>query len=397
MPKTSHPAKRPHGTPQATADEPGHHSADGRNVIGLSGGRAGSDIFFAAVQMSRMPMCLTDPRQPDNAIVFCNQAFEQLTGYTQAEIVGRNCRFLQGERTDPATVAEIRRALDAREDVHLELVNYRKDGSAFWNALFISPVVDTKGELVYHFASQLDVTRRREAEAVLQQSQRLETLGSMASNVAHEFNNLMTIVLGNLEQLEREQDGDRRLRQIERASWGAQRASKLTHQMLSFSRRQFHDDRTLDLGEALSGCDAILDQMAGSAGRVRLHLARERLAASLDASQLEMALLNLVRNAADAAHDAGGEIEISTRARLLEERGSQEAVEVAVRDTGIGMSPDIARRATEPFFTTKEVGRGTGLGLSMVKGFVEQSGGKLELETRPGEGTTIRMVFPRVA
>ena len=211
-----------------TLGEPGHHSTGGRNVIAARAAQAGSDIFFAAVQMSRMPMCLTDPGQPDCPIVFCNQAFEQLTGYSQAEIIGRNCRFLQGELTDPATVAEIRRVLAAREDVHLELLNSRRHGSRFWNALFISPVFDTSGELVYFFASQLDVTRRREAEAIMQQSQRLETLGSMASSLAHEFNNLMTIVLANLERLEAETAGERRERQIERARWGAQRAARLT-------------------------------------------------------------------------------------------------------------------------------------------------------------------------
>ena len=377
-------------TPEAgvTGGEQGHHSTGGRNVIGSSAAQAGPDIFFAAVQMSRMPMCLTDPKLPDEPIVFCNQAFEQLTGYTQADIVGHNCRFLQGERTDPATVAEIRRALDAHEDVHVELLNYRRDGSSFWNALFISPVFDTAGELVYFFASQLDVTRRREAEAMMHQSQRLETLGLMASSLAHEFNNLMTIVLANLERLEGETAAERRGRQIERAKWGAQRAARLTDQMLSFARRQFHDDRVQDVGANLAARDTILDRMAGPEVRVRLDLEPGRLLANLDASQLEMAVLNLVRNAADASRQ-GEEVVVSTR-----RRGSE--VEVAVADTGSGMNAEVAKRATEPFFTTKEVGHGTGLGLSMVKGFVEQSCGRLVLDTRAGVGTTVRLLFPLV-
>ncbi len=256
--------------PSFTTPEDGHHILDGRNVIAAGRGHGGTDIFFAAVQMSRMPMCLTDPNRDDDPIIFCNQAFEALTGYGQDEIVGKNCRFLQGPTTDAAHVAEIRRALAGGEDVHLELMNYRKDGSSFWNALFISPVVDTEGRLVYHFASQLDVTRRREAEAVMQQSQRLETLGSMASSLAHEFNNLMTIVLANLERLETEADAGRRARQIERAGWGARRAARLTDQMLSFARRQFHDDRVVDINATLANCDAILDQMAGTTVGVRL-------------------------------------------------------------------------------------------------------------------------------
>ena len=387
--------------PLVAPDAVGHHSSGGRNVIASGGQAAGTskigqtDIFFAAVQMSRMPMVLSDPHQPDNPIVFCNQAFELLTGYSQDEIVGRNCRFLQGAGTDPEAIAEIRRALRGSSDVHLELMNYRKDGTPFWNALFISPVIDTSGALVYHFASQLDVTRRRDAEAVLQQSQRMETLGAMASSLAHEFNNLMTIVLANLERLAVEPSGERRTKQIERASWGARRASKLTDQMLSFARRQFHDDKLLDVNETLANCDSILDQMAGSTVEVKLDLAPEPLVTSLDASQLEMALLNLVRNAADAV-PPGSSIGVSTRLRPPAGPDDVPAIEIAVSDRGSGMDAEVARRATEPFFTTKALGKGTGLGLSMVKGFVEQSRGSFELESEPGVGTTIRLVFPRI-
>ena len=382
------------GEPDLNTPESGHHITEGRNIISSAGSQGGTDIFFAAVQMSRMPMCLTDPHKDDNPIIFCNQAFEQLTGYGQNEIIGRNCRFLQGPETDPAAVVEIRRQLLRQEDVHLELMNYRKDGSSFWNALFISPVADTTGRLVYYFASQLDVTRKREAEAVLQQSQRMETLGAMASSLAHEFNNLMTIVMANLERIGTEVDGARRAKQIERATWGTRRAAKLTDQMLSFARRQFHENQTLDINETLANCDSILDQMAGADINVVLDLADEPLMVSLDASQLEMALLNMVRNAADAA-PAGSRIAIATRARRYDGPATGPAVEIAVADDGCGMSPEVARRATEPFFTTKSLGKGTGLGLSMVKGFVEQSNGKLEIDTAPGVGTTIRLIFPQ--
>jgi PAS domain S-box-containing protein len=355
--------------------------------------RGGSDIFLAAIQASRTPMCLTDPHQADHPIVFCNRAFERLTGYDREEILGRNCRFLQGEDTDDAARAEIRRGLSAGGEIHLELLNYRKDGSSFWNALSIGPVADRDGTLVYHFATLLDVTRRREAEAVMQQSARLDTIGAMASGLAHEFNNLMTVVLANLERLSSEDDAGRRAMQIERAIWGAERATRLTDQMLSFARRQFHDDRTVDINATLANCDAILDQMAGPDVRVRLALANEPLLASVDASQLEMALLNLVRNAADAV-TAGSEIAIATRSRPYDDSACVPAVEICIADHGTGMSPEVAQRALEPFFTTKPPGKGTGLGLAMVKGFVEQSGGKLEMQTAPGTGTSIRLVFP---
>jgi PAS domain S-box-containing protein len=383
------------GHPAISSGEPrGHNISDGRNVIPAERGHAGSDIFFAAVQMSRMPMILTDPHQPDNPIIFANQAFETLTGYGQSELLGRNCRFLQGSGTDPETIALIRQHLATRADVHEDIFNYRKDGSGFWNALFISPVFDPEGELLYFFASQLDVTRRREAEAVLQQAQRLETLGAMASSVAHEFNNLMTIALGSLRQLERDLPADEEQRiRLDRAQWAIGQAGRLTQQMLSFAHRQFHDDQLRDVNEIISNFDAILRQMTGKAVILTLQLAHSPMMVMIDASQFEMALLNLVRNAAVAMPE-GGALLIQTRTSAPLEGKKGGTVEVVIRDEGTGMAPEVMRRATEPFFTTKPQGAGTGLGLSMVKGFVEQSGGQMLIASQPTVGTTITLRFP---
>jgi signal transduction histidine kinase len=240
------------------------------------------------------------------------------------------------------------------------------------------------------------VTRRREAEAVVQQSHRMEALGAMASGMAHEFNNLMTIVLASLERAAEERDDAKRYRQIERANWGAQRAARLTSQMLSFARRQFHDNKVIEVGELLRDFDNILDQMAGDGIRVTLDVPVERLLVEIDAGQMELALLNLVRNAADAM-PKGGEIIMRARPRTLAIEDGGDVVEIAVIDAGTGMAEAVARRAIEPFFTTKESGKGTGLGLSMVNGFAEQSGGKLQIDTTPGMGTAIRLIFPRIA
>ncbi|NOG72248.1 PAS domain-containing protein [Roseicella sp. DB1501] len=343
--------------------------------------------------MSRMPMILTDPSDENNPIIFCNRAFEMLTGYEQSEILGRNCRFLQGPDTDPMAVAHIRNGIARHEDVHQDIFNYRKDGSGFWNALFISPVFGPSGEVLYFFASQLDVTRRHEAEAVLQQAQRLETLGSMASSIAHEFNNLMTIVLGSLSQLEKSiAPGSRDRQRLDRAKWAGGQAGRLTQQMLSFARRQFHDNKLLDINHVVGGIDAILRQMAGASIVMTVDLTPRPLMVEIDANQLEMALLNLVRNAADAM-PRGGPLVIGTRAVDGDASGPT-AVELLVRDQGTGMTADVARRATEPFFTTKALGRGTGLGLSMVKGFVEQSGGSVRIASELGQGTTVTLSFP---
>ena len=136
-----------------TGNRPSHHWKS--STVAEPGLEQRGTVFFAALQMTRMPMILTDPRQDDNPIVFANKAFLDLTGYEESEIIGRNCRFLQGADTDRAAVADLRDAVARREAISLEILNYKRDGSAFWNAVFIAPVFDDHGELIYFFASQL--------------------------------------------------------------------------------------------------------------------------------------------------------------------------------------------------------------------------------------------------
>ena len=236
-------------------------------------------------------MILSDPHQDDCPIIFCNRAFEKLTGYGQDDIVGHNCRFLQGQGTPtPRRFDRIRTAIRKREDVHEEVFNYRKDGSGLLERPLHQPGVRHGGRTaVFSSPASWDVTRRHEAEAVLQQAQRLETLGAMASGVAHEFNNLMTVVLGSLAQLERGiAEGSRERERLDRAKWAASQAGRLTQQMLSFARRQFHDNQTLDLNRLLADFDAILRQMAGNGVDLRLELCPEPLMVELDSSQTEM-------------------------------------------------------------------------------------------------------------
>lgn len=380
------------GVAAGTADtDQGHHIEDGRNVVSGDPGSGGQDVFHAAVQMSRMPMCLADPHAHDCPLVFVNRAFERLTGYSKEDVLGRNCRFLQGDGSAGPAVDAIADAIKHEQDISVEILNYRKDGSQFWNALYLSPVFNEAGKLLYFFASQLDVTRRRQAEAVLQRSQRMEAMGSMAASVAHEINNLMTVVAGSLEQAGMHPSSTTQVKQIDRANWGVEQTSRLVQQMLSFSRRQFHNTRPADLGSLVRGMDSLLTQVAGAGIRLDIQLAAEPLPILIDVGQLELALLNLVRNAVDAM-PSGGTLTVGTRARGGQDAGRMAVVSVS--DTGVGMTPDVHRQATEPFFTTKDRGKGTGLGLSMVQGFVDQSDGQLEIRSHSGHGTRVAMLFP---
>lgn len=148
--------------------ERGSTSQDAREAGDrLVSAHASEDPFAAAFKATRMPMIITDPRQDDNPIIFCNHAFNELTGYSNAELIGRNCRLLQGPESDPAAIAKLREAVETEQNVSIDIVNYRKDGSQFWNALFVSPVRDDKGEVIYFFASQLDFTNIKSKEAEL--------------------------------------------------------------------------------------------------------------------------------------------------------------------------------------------------------------------------------------
>jgi PAS domain S-box-containing protein len=357
-----------------------------------------SGVFFAAIEMTRMPMILADPNLPDTPIAFANKAFLDLTGYEEDEILGRNCRFLQGAQTDREVVAELRDAVENRRSIAVEILNYRRDGSPFWNAVFIGPVYDVQGKLLYFFASQLDVTRRRNTEQSYRQAQKMESIGQLTAGLAHDFNNLLQVVNGNLELLAGRTEDERSRRYVANARSAAERGAKLTRQLLAFARKTRLEPRAVDLTAVVNDFVEVMESSVNKQVELHLSLRRGLPAVVLDPDQFEMALLNIVNNARDAM-PKGGVITISTRPLQLARGASGDLapgdyVALDVVDEGEGMRPEVIERATEPFFTTKEVGKGTGLGLAMATGFVRQSRGRLEIESEPGKGTMIRMLFP---
>lgn len=356
-------------------------------------------VFFAAIEMTRMPMILTDPNLPDNPIAFANKAFLDLTGYEEAEVLGRNCRFLQGAQTDRDSVAELRDAIERRQSIAIEILNYKPDGTPFWNAVFIGPVYDTSGNLLYFFASQLDVTRRRESEQASQQAQKMEAIGQLTAGLAHDFNNLLQVVGGNLELLGSRIEDEKQRSYLDRARGAAERGAKLTGQLLAFARKTRLTPQAIDVNDCLH---AFADMVESSLGtRVELHLSLRRSLpkAVLDPEQFEMAILNIALNARDAMPN-GGLLTISTAKMHLNgdapARGLTPGDYIAIElvDEGEGMADHVIARAAEPFFTTKATGKGTGLGLAMATGFVQQSRGRMEIESKVGEGTTVRLLFP---
>lgn len=369
-----------------------------------------SDIFFAAVETARMPMIVTDPHQPDNPIVFANPAFLRMTGYSPEEILGTNCRLLQGPETDPAAIDEIREAIRSERELATEILNYKKDGSSFWNALFISPVYNKQGDLAYFFGSQLDVSRRRDAEDALRQAHKMEALGQLTGGIAHDFNNLLQIMVGYLDLMESrlarpELDRERMDRELRNVRSAVDRASTLTQQLLAFARKQKLDGRIVNMNELLQNVAELAERTTGDQTELRWIFADDLWNCRVDVNQAELAVLNIVTNARDATRGSEQKlVSIETRnvAVRIEEQSAYENlvpgnyVCVAVTDTGIGIPADMIARVMDPFFTTKDQGKGTGLGLSMVYGFAKQSGGAVRIYSEDGHGTTVRLYFPAV-
>ena len=248
-----------------------------------------------------------------------------------------------------------------------------------------------------------DITEQRELEQRLRQSQRLEAIGQLTGGIAHDFNNLLTVIIGNAEMLALRLETDDSLRPLaELTLAAAERGADLTHRLLAFARRQPLEPKTADVNLLLGNMDALLRRTLDEQIELRWVGAKRLCKAFIDASQLEAAVLNLCINARDAS-PKGGHITVETASVTLDDAYASKHLEVtpgeyvmiAVSDNGTGMTPDVLARAFEPFFTTKSHGQGSGLGLSMVHGFVKQSGGHVKIYTELGHGTSVKLYLPR--
>ena len=359
---------------------------------------AAGDLFFPALAAARLPAVVTDPHQPGEPIVFVNRAFLAMTGHAAEDVLGGHWDLLHGPDTDPATVAEIRRASAQEQDVEVEVLNYRKDGSSFWNQLSISPVRDRAGTVIYRLASLTDVSRRRDAEEGLRQAQKMEALGQLTGGIAHDFNNLLQVIVGYMDAMKPRlaEHQDRFVqRGLVRVTEAAERGARLTQQLLAFARKQRLEGRPLSLNALVDAATGPARALLGPDVELELEIEPELWTVRVDPAQAELALSNVLANARDAM-PAGGRVTIRTFNQPPAEATGGEGFSYAglsVTDTGEGMEPDVLARVMEPFFTTKDQGKGTGLGLSMVYGFMKQSGGTAQIASNPGEGTTVRLLF----
>ncbi|MEA2985162.1 MAG: hypothetical protein QOD94_1416, partial [Alphaproteobacteria bacterium] len=335
---------------------------------------------------------------PDGRIEQVSDAWLDLLGYYRDEVVGRRLTdFMTAESQASPDLLQ-----GDVEDAECHLV--KKSGEVI-DVMLSARAERVEGRAVRTLSGLIDVTAHKRAEDALRQAQKMEAVGQLTGGIAHDFNNLLTIVLGNLEMAARaikEGRPERLARMIDAARLGASRGATLTQRLLAFSRRQPLQPQLVDLSSLVGGMMELFKRSVGESIALRADLKDGLWRTKVDPNQLESALLNLVINSRDAM-PGGGTIIIETEnvslsrseLRAFPDVTPGPYLMVAVRDTGIGMPPQVKARAFEPFFTTKDIGQGTGLGLSMVYGFVKQSGGHVVIGSEVNVGTTIRIYLPR--
>ncbi|PZQ50250.1 MAG: hybrid sensor histidine kinase/response regulator, partial [Phenylobacterium zucineum] len=354
---------------------------------------------------------------------FVNKAYVEFAGLDYEAAVTMDWRT----RLYPEDLPDILKAQvqgeASRKPFQLEGRYRRGDGEWRWLKSFSRPRFDASGAFVGFIGIAFDTTDAKQAEAkltginelleervaaavaerdaaqaALLQAQKLEAIGQLTGGVAHDFNNLLTVIIGALDVVERHpEDERRRARMISAALAAARRGEKLTQHLLAFARRQPLKPEVCRVDRLIAESEGLLKRALGDAYTFTLRLGGGVRSARIDAGQFEAALLNMVVNARDAT-PPGGEVIIESRpVTLTRKQGELEPgryLRVAVRDTGMGMDAATIARAVEPFFTTKAPGEGTGLGLSQVYGFARQSGGSVDIESKPGQGASVALLLP---
>jgi PAS domain S-box-containing protein len=346
---------------------------------------------------------IIDPAQPGHPVIYVNPAFERITGYGREDILGMNWGLCPEAGNNSAGRAEIEIAIREQRPRLVELLGYRKDGTSFWASLSLAPIRTAEGRLTHFVGVVTDVSEQKRLEAQLRQSQKMEAIGRLAGGVAHDFNNVLTVILGYSDMLlQKLTPGDASRAPIEEISKAGQRAASLTNQLLAFSRKQVLTPVALNLNTLVADMDKMLRRLIGEDIELTTSLDPALQPAKVDPGQVQQVLMNLVVNARDAMPN-GGKLTIKTAnvdfdASYAVERPELQPgsyVLVAVSDTGCGMDEATKARIFEPFFTTREPGMGTGLGLATVYGIIKQSGGYIYVNSQPGRGSTFRIYFPR--
>jgi PAS domain S-box-containing protein len=371
-----------------------------RDITARKRAEADHQRLATAIEQAAEVVVVTDR---DGSIVYVNPAFEAVTGYSRAEVLGHNPRLLKSGAQSEGFYRALWETISSGKNWHGRIVNKKKDGTLYTEDATISPVRDPAGAITSYVAVKRDITPDLALEAQFLQAQKMEGIGRLAGGIAHDFNNLLSVILSCTAFVaEGLREGDPLLDDLLEVTKAGERAAGLTRQLLAFSRKQVLQPEPLDLNRIAAGIEKMLDRILGEDIELHLTLAADLGRTMADPGQIEQVIMNLAVNARDAMPEGGLlTIETSNVELDAEYAASHMAVKpgpyvmLAVTDTGCGIDEQTKGRIFEPFFTTKEPGKGTGLGLSTVYGIVKQTGGTVWVYSEPGRGTTFKVYLPR--
>lgn len=356
--------------------------------------------LMAAIEQTSDIIVITDS---DGIIQYVNQAFETITGYCREEAIGMNPRILKSGQQGNAFYDQMWATISNGRTWRGRIVNKRKDGTLYTEEATISPVRDSMGKIVNYVSSKRDITEQLRLEDQFQQAQKMESVGRLAGGVAHDFNNMLGVILGYTEiALMDVSPGTPMHANLTEIYNAARRSSDLTRQLLAFARKQTIAPKVLDLNVTVDGMLKMLHRIIGEDIELAWIPGSDLWHVKMDPTQIDQILANLCVNARDAI-SVVGKITIETENISLDETycANQigtvpgEYVMLAVSDNGCGIDSEAQKLLFEPFFTTKEIGKGTGLGLSTVYGIVKQNNGFLNVYSELGQGTTFKIYIPR--
>ena len=356
--------------------------------------------LITALEQAAESVVITDSH---GNIEYVNPAFELISGYKKEEVVGKNPRFLKSEKHNSDFYESLWATISNGNVWKGRFVNKKKDGSLYDEDATISPILNGNGEIVNYVALKRDITKEKKLEHQLRQSQKMQTIGTLAGGIAHDFNNILAPLFGYTEMLLQDlPQGSPEHDDLKQVLKAATRAKNLVNQILTFSRQGDSERHPLYIHLIIKETIQLLKSSLPATINISSNIKNDCEMVMADATQIHQVIMNLCTNAFHAMQENGGTMEIKLDSVEFDAHNSGQFenlsegayIRLSIRDTGHGMEKNVVERIFEPFYTTKPVGEGTGLGLSVTHGIVKSHGGEIVVESEPGKGSTFRVFLP---
>jgi len=375
-----------------------------RDITDRKRAEAQEQMLSVAIEQAGEMIVITDP---EGTIQYVNPAFARITGYHRDEVLGQNPRILKSGKQDEVFYRNLWETISSGKTWHGRMVNKCKNGTLYTEESTISPVRNASGTVINYVAVKRDMSEYLQLESQLRQAQKMEAIGTLAGGIAHDFNNILGAIIGMSElALLEVKEGSSLHRHISQILKASDRAKNLVKQILAFSRQRKNEDIVLSIKPVIKEALKLLKSSFPANIEIKPYIETDPGLIKGDPTQIHQVLMNLCSNAEHAMRETGGILEVRLE-RLELEPGANELkgnpklhkgpyVCLSVRDTGYGIPPELMGRIFDPYFTTKGVGEGTGLGLAVVQGIVDKHKGTLTVESKPGKGAVFRVFFPAI-